>query len=510
MKSAKCFSDRHYPIGKIDDKLYSSFTEHLGRSIYSGIYEPDHPTADENGYRQDVADLVKELGVPVIRYPGGNFVSCYDWHDGIGPKENRPKRMDYAWATIETNEFGIDEFCQWAEKVGVEPMIAVNLGTGNIKDAGDLVEYCNHPGGTYWSDLRARNGHPEPYRIKYWCLGNEMEGSWQAGHLSAEDYTKKALEAAKIMRWVDPSIKLVACGSSYEMLPTYLDWDRVMLTELYDQVDYISTHNYTMNSGQGTTNFLAAYKQLDSHIKNSAKAVEFVKAKNHFEKDIKICLDEWNVWNFQDIKLDSLDDLAGLTTFEMTSAEKWEIAPSILQEKYSLLDALVVGGLGITLLNNVDTVEIACLAQLINVIAPITTVRGGGVFKQTVYHPFHMLSKYGHGTTMKAVVEAPTYSCDFGELPIVEPAVVYNEETDEVRVFVLNCSQDEDTEFTVELQGYGDKKVKKHLALFGGDMEVRNTIEQPDNVTMKELDVTGVQGTTVVLPKMSWNILVLG
>lgn len=510
MKNAKCFSDRHYPIGKIDDKLYSSFTEHLGRCIYSGIYEPGHPTADENGYRQDVAELVKELGVPVIRYPGGNFVSCYDWHDGIGPKENRPKRMDYAWSTIETNEFGIDEFCQWAEKVGVEPMIAVNLGTGSIKDAGDLVEYCNHPGGTYWSDLRGKNGHPEPYNIKYWCLGNEMEGSWQAGHLSAEDYTKKAMEAAKIMRWVDPSIKLVACGSSYETLPTYLEWDRIMLTELYNQVDYISTHNYTMNAGQGTTNFLASYKQLDTHIKNSAKVVEFVKAKNHFDKDIKICLDEWNVWNFQDIKLDSLADLDGLTTFEMTSAEKWETAPSILQEKYSLLDALVVGGLGITLLNNVDTVEIACLAQLINVIAPITTVRGGGVFKQTIYHPFHMLSKYGRGTTMKAAIEAPTYTSEFGELPIVESAVVYDETKEEIRVFALNCSQDEDTEFTVELQGYGNKKLKKHLALFGDDPEVRNTIDQPDNVVMKEMDIAETSGTTAVLPKMSWNVLILG
>ena len=509
MRYAKCFSDKHYEIGKIDNKLYSSFTEHLGRSIYSGIYEPGHPTADEKGYRMDVAELVKELGVPVIRYPGGNFVSCYDWHDGIGPKEQRPRRMDYAWATIETNDFGIDEFCQWAEKVGIEPMIAVNLGTGSIKDAGDLVEYCNHPGGTYWSDLRAQNGHPEPYNIKYWCLGNEMEGSWQAGHLSAEDYTKKALEAAKIMRWVDPSIKLVACGSSYEMLPTYLEWDRVMLTELYEQVDYISTHNYTMNAGQGTTNFLAAYKQLDTHIKASAKAVEFVKAKNHFDKDIKICLDEWNVWNFQDIKLDSLDDLAGLTTFEMTSAEKWEVAPSILQEKYSLLDALVVGGLGITLLNNVDTVEIACLAQLINVIAPITTIRNGGIFKQTIYHPFHMLSKYGHGVTMKAVVDAETYNCEFGDLPIVEPAVVYNEETDEVRVFVLNCSQDEDTEFEMELQGYGDKKVKKHLVLNGDDLEARNTFEDPDRVVMKELEVPA-DSTKVVLPKMSWNIVIYG
>lgn len=509
MKKATCFTDKHYKIGEIDNKLYSSFTEHLGRSIYTGIYEPGHPEADEEGFRNDVIDLVEELDVPVIRYPGGNFVSLYDWHDGIGPKEDRPKRLDYAWTSIETNQFGIDEFCRWAKKAGVEPMIAVNLGTGNIKDAGDLVEYCNHPSGTYWSDLRIKNGSPEPYNIKYWCLGNEMEGTWQAGHLSAEDYTKKAREAAKIMRWVDPSIKLVACGSSYEMLPTYLDWDRVMLEELYEYVDYLSTHNYTMNSGQGTTNFLASYQQLDRHIKNTASVLDFIKAKNHHEKDIKICLDEWNVWNFQDIKIDSLDDLQGLTTFEMTSAEKWEIAPAILQEKYSLLDAIVVGGLGISLLNNVDTVEIACLAQLINVIAPITTVENGGVFKQTTYHPFHMLSKYGRGTTMKAVVDAPTYTSEFGELPIVEPAIVYNEETDELRVFVLNCSQDEDVSFNLELQGYGDKKIKKHLVLNGDDLEAINTIENPENVVMKELDVTEYSDTTAVLPKLSWNVIIL-
>ncbi|PXV95658.1 alpha-N-arabinofuranosidase [Lachnotalea glycerini] len=510
MKKAKCFSDSHYPIGEINDKLYSSFTEHLGRSIYSGIYEPGHPDADEDGYRKDVMELVKELNVPVIRYPGGNFVSCYDWHDGIGPKDKRPKRMDYAWASIETNEFGIDEFCRWAKKVGIEPMIAVNLGTGIIKDAGDLVEYCNHPGGTYWSDLRAKNGSPEPYNVKYWCLGNEMEGSWQAGHLSAEDYTKKALEAAKIMKWVDPTIQLVACGSSYEMLPTYLDWDRTMLSELYNQVDYLSTHNYTMNAGQGTTNYVASYKQLDQHIKNSACAIEYVKAKKHCEKDIKICLDEWNVWNFQDIKLDSLDDLQGLTTFEMTSAGRWEIAPPILEEKYSLLDAIVVGGLGITLLNNADVLEIACLAQLINVIAPITTMKNGGIFKQAIYHPFHMLSTYGRGTAMKASTEAPKYHCDFGDLSVVESAVVYNKEKDEVRIFVLNCDQEEEVEFEIELQGYGNKQVKKHLVLSGDDYEARNTFENPDNVVMKELPIEASKNLTVLLPKMSWNVIILG
>ena len=509
MKQAKIFSDVHYAIGKVDDKMFASFTEHLGRCIYGGLFEPGHPQADENGYRMDVMKEIQELGVPVIRYPGGNFVSCYDWHDGIGPKENRPKRLEYAWSSIETNQFGIDEFCQWAEKAGIEPMIAVNLGTGNIKDAGDLVEYCNFPGGTYWSDLRIKNGHKEPYHVKYWCLGNEMEGSWQAGHLSAEDYTKKALEAAKIMRWVDPSIKLIACGSSYDSLPTYLEWDRVMLTDLYKQVDYLSTHNYTMNAGQGTKNYLASYKQLDDHIKNSKKVLDYVKAKNNFDKDIKICLDEWNVWNFQDIKIASLADLNGLTTFEMTSAGKWEIAPPILQEKYSLLDALVLGGLGIALLKNADSVEIACLAQLVNVIAPITTAPGGGVLRQATYYPFALLSEYGRGTVMDAKTEGDTFDCMYGQgLSTVESAVIYDEKADEIHIFALNTDEESEAEFAIDLQGYGDKKVKKHICVDGDDLSAINTFENPDVVKPREIAVTGEN--RVILPKCSWNVIVLG
>ena len=400
MKKAVCYTDIHYPVGNVDDKMFSSFTEHLGRCIYSGIYEPGHPLADEDGFRTDVMDLVKELKVPVIRYPGGNFVSCY------------------------------------------EPMIAVNLGTGSIKDAGDLVEYCNHPGGTYWSDLRIKNGSKEHYNIKYWCLGNEMEGAWQAGHLSAEDYAKKALEAAKIMKWVDPSISLIACGSSYDMLPTYLEWDRVMLKSLYDQVDYLSTHNYTLNPGQGVSNYLASWKQMDEHIKNSVKVLDYVQAQGKKKKEIKICLDEWNVWNFQDIKLDSLADLNGMTTFEITSAGKWEIAPPILQEKYSLLDAVVLGGLGISLLNNCDHVEIACLAQLINVIAPITTVKGGGSFRQATFYPFELLSRYGRGKVIRPAMETETFQSIYGEN--ANATVLAMDET--TSIMVLNVGSEEDSD----------------------------------------------------------------
>ena len=506
MKQVRFLCNKNYTIGDIDKNIYSSFIEHLGRAVYSGIYEPGHPEADKNGFRQDVIKFITDLHVPMIRYPGGNFVSCYNWKDGIGPKGCRPKRLEYAWSSIETNQFGIDEFAAWAKKAGIDPMVSVNLGTGSIQDAGHLVEYCNHPSGTYWSDLRRQNASETPYGFKYWCLGNEMEGSWQAGHLSAGDYTKKALEAAKIMRWVDPEIKLIACGSSYEMLPTYLEWDRVMLDQLYDYVDFVSTHNYTMNSGQGTTNFLASYRQLDEHIKNTARVIDYVKSRRKSKKDVYICLDEWNVWNFSDIELDSLDDLTHLTTFKMTSAGRWETAPSILQESYSLLDALTLGGLSIALLKNVDRVKIACLAQLVNVIAPITTRRGGGILKQATYYPFQALSTYGQGTVLSGVTEAPTYECDYGDLPVVESVAVYNGERDEITVFALNCDQNEEAEFIGNFEDFGTVTPFRHLCLAGDDPEARNTFEQPERVTMHELPVLA-SSNAVHLPKLSWNVV---
>ncbi len=511
LKKAEYFADREFPIGEVDDKVFSSFTEHLGRCIYSGLYEPGHPEADEQGFRKDTIKLVRELGIPLVRYPGGNFVSCFDWTDSIGPKKNRPKRMDYAWASVETNEFGLDEFVDWCRKAGCEPMMAVNLGTDSIRSAGYLVEYCNHPGGTYWSDLRIKNGHKEPYHIKYWCLGNEMEGPWQAGHLDAEDYAKKALEAAKIMRWVDPTIRLIASGSSYEMLPSYLEWDRKILLELYDSIDYLSTHAYYMNKNNsvGTTNFLASYKQLDTHLRGTQSALDFVQAKLRKKKTIQICLDEWNVWNFSDIVLDNMDDLAGMTTFKMTSAQPWEIAPSILEEKYSLLDALTLGGLSITLLKHSDRVKIACLAQLVNVIAPITTKRNGGILKQSTYYPFLLISKYARGIVVKSVVRAPEYESMYGRLPVVEAVTVHNEKENMVTIFALNCDQQEDVEFHAELGHFGKIALKQHIVLDGSDLSACNTFQHPDRVVPREVKIGAgeAKGLRTMLPKLSWNVL---
>lgn len=508
MKSIYTY-DKAFQIGKVDPKVWSSFTEHLGRCIYGGIYDPGKPFADKNGYRNDVKKVVKDLNLGVIRYPGGNFVSNYSWKDGIGPKDKRPKTMDFAWSTVETNQFGIDDFCPWAKEVGVEPMIAVNLGTGSVRSAAQLVEYCNHDHGTYWSDLRIKNGHREPYNIKYWCLGNEMEGDWQAGHMDAEDYAKKAREAAKMMKWVDPSIKLVACGSSYEMLPQYLEWDRIIMKELQPYVDYISTHNYNMNSGQGDENFLASWKQLDNHIKNTKNSLSFVRSlqkdSDKKNKDIKICLDEWNVWNFQDIKFDSMDDLKGMTTFVVTDAKKWEEHPGILQEKYSLLDALTVGGLGIDILNNVDQVGIACLAQLINDIAPITTDEEGNLLKQTIYYPFELLSKYGRGIVLQPAIHGDQKNTSEGEVPAVEAAAVYDEDAHEIHVFALNSSLSSESHLELNLNGFNKPTVTAHIVFTGDDLSERNTFDHPDNILPAEGD-TSQSVDDLTLPQASWNV----
>ncbi|NLG25120.1 MAG: alpha-N-arabinofuranosidase, partial [Clostridiales bacterium] len=296
MKRANMTLDRSYQIGEIDRRLYGSFIEHLGRAVYGGIYEPGHPTADKNGFRRDVIELVRALDVPVVRYPGGNFVSGFDWEDSIGPRESRPKRLDLAWFTTETNEVGLHEFCAWCEQAGTQPMYSINLGTRGVDAARAVVEYANHPGGTRWSDLRRQNGAERPLGIKLWCLGNEMDGPWQIGHKPAREYGRLADEAAKAMKWVDPSIELVACGSSNSQMKTFGDWELQVLEECYDSVDYLSLHRYYGNPTSDTPSFLARSVDLDDFIRTVVCICDAVKGKRHAKKRIDLSFDEWNVW----------------------------------------------------------------------------------------------------------------------------------------------------------------------------------------------------------------------
>ncbi|AIF50488.1 alpha-N-arabinofuranosidase [Pelosinus sp. UFO1] len=490
MKTAKCIIDKDYSIAEIDPKLYGSFIEHLGRAVYSGIYEPSHKTADEQGFRQDVMELVDDLAVPVVRYPGGNFVSGYNWTDGIGPVKDRPKRLDYAWLSIESNKIGIDEFVDWCKKVGTEPMAAVNLGTGAPQDAGYMMEYCNHPAGTYWSDLRIKNGHKEPHNIKVWCLGNEMDGPWQTCGLTAEDYGKKAREAAKIMKWIDPSIELVACGSASPWMPTYPEWDRIVLEHTYEQVDYISLHRYYENEGC-IEDFLASFADMNDFIKTVAATADYVKAKVRSKKVMKLSFDEWNVWYIK-----------RQTRFP------WTEAPAILEDQYSLLDALVFGGMLCTLLNNCDRVRMACLAQLVNVIAPIFTEKDGRVLKQSIYYPFQQVSLYGRGTALKTLTQSEKFSTPlYGEVPTVQTAAIYHKEEGRITLFALNCDMQEDAQFFIDLRSFGSVKMTEHIIMDGPDLFAKNTFDKPDTVIPRSATiVTGNQSFTTILPKLSWNV----
>lgn len=492
MKKVNFFIDKNFVIGKVDPKLYGSFIEHLGRAVYTGIYEPEHPLADEQGFRKDVIELIKQLKVSSVRYPGGNFVSGYNWWDGIGPKSKRPRRLDYAWRTTETNEIGIDEFADWAAKAHVEPVIAVNLGTGTPQDAGYFVEYCNHGGGTYYSDLRREYGHEKPHHFKTWCLGNEMDGPWQICHLNAEDYGKKALEAAKIMKWVDPSIKLVACGSSNAEIPTFPEWDRTVLETLYENVDYLSMHRYYENHGN-LEDFLGSFADMENFIHTLVCTADYVKSRNRSKKTMYLSFDEWNVWYQAKIKL-----------------HDWEVAPPILEDQYSLLDSLVFGGLMCALLKNADRVKMASLAQLVNVIAPIFTKKNGEAIRQTIFYPFEQVSNYGRGIVLNAIVTCSIFDTKaHGEIPIVQAAATYNEEDKTISIFALNCDQDEDTVFVISPKSFGDVNMIEHMVLDGNSLDETNTFEHPDQVKPRNIEMWDRKegNIRVELPRMSWNMI---
>ena len=493
MKNAKLILDKDYVISEIDKRIYGSFIEHLGRAVYTGIYQPGHPMADEQGFRKDVIELVKKLNVPIVRYPGGNFVSGYNWEDGIGPVENRPKRLDLAWKTTETNEVGLHEFCEWAKKANSEVMYAVNLGTRTPADARDVVEYANHKGGSYLSDLRIKNGAKEAFNIKLWCLGNEMDGPWQMGAKTAYEYGRAANEAAKLMKWVDCSIETVACGSSSSTMKTFGEWEYQMLNECYDNVDYVSLHRYYGNPHNETDDFLASSMDLDNFIKTVASICDTVKGKKHAKKRVNLSLDEWNVWyhsNQQDQKL--------------YKTEPWGTALPLLEDIYNFEDALLVGLMLITMIKNADRVKIGCLAQLVNVIAPIMTNKDGGAWAQTIFYPVMQASALGRGKSLLPKITCEKFDTKhYSDVPVVDAAAVLKE-NDEVIIFAVNRSLAEDVLLDTDLRAFGDMKVLSHSVLHHDDMKAVNTEKNPNEVVPYE---KGACAEGIVLPAASWNVI---
>ncbi len=497
MKKTTICIDKNFTVSKVDERIFGSFIEHLGRAVYEGIYQPGNKFADKNGFRKDVIELIKGLKVPVVRYPGGNFVSGYHWEDGVGPKSERPAKVDLAWMVIESNQFGLNEFMEWSKLADTKPMMAVNLGTRGIEDAKNIVEYCNLPGGSYYSDLRKKHGAADPYDIKLWCLGNEMDGPWQMGHKTATEYGRIAAEAGRIMRMVDPTIELVACGSSSLTMKTFAEWEATVLDECYDIADYLSLHQYYGNHTNDTKNFLAESVAMDEFITSVISICDYVKAKKRSKKQINLSFDEWNVWyhsNEQDKKL-----------------ERGVQGPHQLEDVYNFEDALLVGSMLITMLRHADRVKIACMAQLVNVIAPIMT-SDTGAWMQTIYFPYMHASVYGRGTVLNTVVQSPTYESKHGDAPFVDSVVVYNEETDELTLFAVNKDLDSEMEVTCDLRQFEGFRVTEHIVLYHDDLKAVNTEAVPGAVSPLSNGNAAVNSgiLTAVLKKQSWNVIRLG
>lgn len=500
-KKSKMIVDKSFKIAEVDKRIYGSFIEHLGRAVYNGIYQPGHPSADEDGFRRDVMELVKELDVPIIRYPGGNFVSNFYWEDSVGPKALRKKRLDLAWRTLESNEVGLGEFDKWLKKVNSQMMMAVNLGTRGISDALNLLEYCNLNTDSYYSNLRKSHGVKEPYNVKVWCLGNEMDGPWQTGHKTASEYGRLAAETAKAMKVMDPSIELVSCGSSNVEMPTFPEWEAVSLEETYDYVDYISLHNYYGNADNDTEDYLAKTQDMENFIHTVTAVCDYIKAKKRSKKTLNLSFDEWNVW-FHAMASDN----------EEMEKRPWQTAPRLLEDIYDYEDAVLVGLILITFLKHADRLKMACLAQLVNVIAPIMTENDGGAWRQTIFYPFLHASKYGRGVALQPVVSTPVHDTkNHWDVTDIESIAVYNEEKDEVTIFAVNRNVKEDVAFEADVRGFEGYRVKEYLALENDDMKAVNSIVKEQVAPYPKTEYTLENGSfTTIMKKCSWNVIRFG
>ncbi len=480
-------------IGEIDRRVFGSFIEHLGRAVYGGIYEPGHPLADEDGLRTDVIKMINELDVPVVRYPGGNFVSGYNWEDGVGPVESRPKRLELAWGVTEPNLFGTNEFMRWCQKAKTSPMMAVNLGTRGPDAARALVEYCNHKSGSKYADMRIAHGYKDPWNVKLWCLGNEMDGPWQMCAKTAEEYGRVANEAAKMMKWVDGSIETVLCGSSSRYMNTFGTWEQKTLEIAYDNVDYVSLHQYYDNRSGDTASFLAKNLDLDDFIYSVICVCDYVKAKKRTKKQINLSFDEWNVWYHSN----------------GAHVERWSTAPNQLEDIYNFEDALVVACMLITLLRHADRVKIACLAQLVNVIAPIFTKTGGGAFRQTIFYPFAAMSKYARGNALKPIIDCPKYDCkDFTDVPYLESVASYDEENEEIALFVVNRSMEEDVQLDISLLGFEGYRAVSFESMDGYDIKKENTFgDESVKMHSNPLPTEDGKNTVADLKALSFNVI---
>lgn len=511
MYTARITLDPAATVAPVPRRLFGTFVEHMGRSVYEGIYEPGHPSADDRGFRADVLDLVRELGATTVRYPGGNFVSGYRWEDGVGPREARPVRLDAAWHSTETNQVGLHEFADWAADAGLELMYAVNLGTRGVEAAADVLEYANHPAGTALSERRRAHGRDEPFGIRLWCLGNEMDGPWQIGHKTADEYGRLAAETARMMTFIDPTIELVAAGSSNAEMPTFGAWERAVLRHTAGLVHHISLHAYYEERDGDAASFLASGTALDRYIEAVAAIIDEAGAGPGSPHPVSISVDEWNVW--YQTRWNDEDKDAVLTG-------GWPEHPRLIEDAYSLTDAVVVGSLLNSLIRHSDRVSMANLAQLVNVIAPIRCEPGGPAWRQTTFFPFQRAAALASGRVVSTLVDAPSLpTAAHGEAPLMD-AVATVTDDGVIRVFVANRSLAEPAALTLRLpaaQGAASVAVTRCETLTIPDGGHRHTVNTAETAPVRMVPLSGgaverdgdADVLTLTLPALSWSVMEL-
>jgi len=510
--ATRIYLDSRRALAPLDRNIFGSFLEHLGRAIYEGIYDPESKLSDLNGYRRDVADEIKQIGVPIVRYPGGNFVSGYHWLDGVGPKKERPRVVEKAWNSTETNQFGTNEFMAWCKLVGAKPLMGLNLGTSTPEMAAALVEYCNVDKGSKWSELRRSHGIAEPYRVEHWCLGNEMDGPWQIGHMTATEYGMKAADAGRQMHYVDRSLKLIACGSSSVFMPGYLEWDRQVLEQCYEYVDGISLHRYYGNSeetGGDSNKYMALNLSMDRQIAQIEAVCDYVQGRMRSPKKLWLSFDEWNVWYRE-------------RTGSAVDGNK-QVAPHLLEEVYNLEDALLVGGLVNSLIRNSDRVRVACLAQLVNVIAPIMT-NGSGLYRQTIFFPYAWALQYARGSALSLAVESPNYQVNAGpasgsrnefstlgieSVPYVDASATFDKSAGRYSVFLFNRDLTNPRDVELFWEDAAPTRVMESFTLTGSDLKAHNGFDTPQNVVPQALDKPALAHgrAQVRLPARSYTVV---
>jgi alpha-N-arabinofuranosidase len=482
-------------LGTVDPRIFGQFIEHLGRCIYGGIYEEGSSLSDERGFRRDVLAAARPLRIPILRWPGGNFVSGYHWLDGVGPKDARPRRSELAWYAEESNRFGTDEFIEYCRVLGTEPFICVNMGSGTMDEAQAWVEYCNGTGNTSWANLRRQHGHPEPYRVRYWGLGNEMYGGWQIGNLNAHDYVKKARAFAMVMKRTDPSIELIGCGQN-----GWSEWDEITINGLAELIDHHSIHLYTGGPDHYATVFQS--HQAERAIRICASLIERARYTQRISRPIHIAFDEWNVW----WRTRSHEDRVGG-----------------VEERYTLSDALAVATYLHGFIRHCRVVRIANFAQLVNAIAPIFTNREG-LFLQTIYHPLRLYAEHTLELALDTHVDGPTHDlapeqellpggrvhhvADLGPFTMVDAVSTTDTAGRELSIALVNRDRDRDQLTVVALTGGALTGSVRSWEVHGLDVAATNSFENPRAVDVRERKIeTRDGGVTLTLPAHSVTIL---